>query len=58
LIKVRDIPYGQGEDHAEGITLFSQAGTSEPDSILVVYDSAAKSRQSGTSCVKADIFPL
>lgn len=58
LLKVRDVPYGQGDDHAEGMTLFSPAGGREPDSLLVVYDAASRSRQFGNSGVKADIFLL
>jgi hypothetical protein len=57
LEKVMDIPYGQGEDHAEGITLFSPGG-GEPGSLMVVYDSASKDRQLGDSGMKADIFAL
>jgi hypothetical protein len=54
---VMHIPYGKGEDHAEGISIFS-AKTSEPDSILVVYDSASESRFIGDNSVTADIFSL
>jgi hypothetical protein len=54
---VMDIPYRKGEDHAEGISLFSTAGGA-PDSILVVYDAASKSRCQGESTLRADIFPL
>ncbi|HTE20514.1 MAG TPA: DUF3616 domain-containing protein, partial [Armatimonadota bacterium] len=54
---VLEIPYGQGVDHAEGIALFSPDG-GEPDSILVVYDSACESRQPGDSTMMADVFAL
>lgn len=57
LEKVIDIPYGQGVDHAEGMTLFSTNG-SEADSVLIVYDSASKNYKTGISTAKADIFPL
>jgi hypothetical protein len=57
LPKIRDIPYGQGEDHAEGLTLFSPDGH-EASSVLIVYDSASKSRQTGENGIMADIFPL
>ncbi|MGH9940095.1 MAG: DUF3616 domain-containing protein [Blastocatellia bacterium] len=53
--KVKDIPYGQGKDHAEGMTLFSN-DTQGAESFLIVYDSASKSRLLGESSVKADIF--
>jgi len=53
--KVKDIPYGHGEDHAEGMTLFSN-DTQGAESFLIVYDSASKSRLLGESSVKADIF--
>jgi len=53
--KVKDIHYGQGEDHAEGMTLFSNDNQGA-ESFLIVYDSASKSRLLGESSVKADIF--
>jgi hypothetical protein len=57
LSEAETVPFGQGDDHAEGMTLFS------PDkqgakSLLVVYDSVAKSRLLGKTKVTADIFPL
>jgi uncharacterized protein DUF3616 len=57
LERVLDVPYGQGVDHAEGMTLFSSDG-GRAHSLLVVYDSASESRQSGGSAVAADVFPL
>jgi Protein of unknown function (DUF3616) len=57
LERVLDVPYGQGVDHAEGMTLFSPDG-GRAHSLLVVYDSASESRQSGGSAVAADVFPL
>ncbi|MBC7962332.1 MAG: DUF3616 domain-containing protein [Steroidobacteraceae bacterium] len=57
LERVLDIPYGQDVDHAEGMTLFSQDGGTAR-SLLVVYDSASESRQSGESTVTADVFLL
>ncbi|MFN6540092.1 MAG: DUF3616 domain-containing protein [Nostoc sp. EkiNYC01] len=53
---VQDIPYGVREDHAEGITLFQDI-TGVP-SILVVYDSPAKTRLVGNGGVIADVFGL
>ncbi|WHZ29379.1 MAG: hypothetical protein OJF51_004181 [Nitrospira sp.] len=55
LERVLDVPYGQGVDHAEGMTLFSPDGGAAR-SLLVVYDSASKNRQSGRSAVAADVF--
>lgn len=57
LPKVRNIPYGKGRDHAEGLTLFSPDG-SEANSILVVYDSVSKKRQTGENGLIADMFFL
>ena len=57
LKRVLDVPYGQGVDHAEGMTLFSPDGGAAR-SLLVVYDSASKNRQSGRSTVAADVFLL
>jgi hypothetical protein len=54
---VLDIPYGQGDDHAEGMTLFSADG-GKTQALLVVYDATAKQRKRGESAVAADIFPL
>jgi hypothetical protein len=57
LERVLDVPYGQGVDHAEGMTLFSlDGGTAR--SLLVVYDSASESRQLGESTAVADVFLL
>ncbi|AVH69574.1 DUF3616 domain-containing protein [Nostoc sp. 'Lobaria pulmonaria (5183) cyanobiont'] len=53
---VQDIPYGNREEHAEGMALFQDvAGI---PSLLVVYDSPAKSRLVGDSGVIADVFKL
>jgi hypothetical protein len=53
---VQDIPYGNREEHAEGMTLFEDvAGI---PSILVVYDSPAKTRLVGDDSVMADVFML
>lgn len=57
LERVLDVPYGQGVDHAEGLTLFSPDGGTAR-SLLVVYDTASKNRQSGRNTVAADVFPL
>jgi len=57
LERVLDVPYGQGVDHAEGMTLFSPDGGTAR-SLLVVYDSASESRQLGESTAAADVFLL
>jgi len=53
---VQDIPYGNREDRAEGVTLFQDI-TGIP-SVLVVYDSPAKTRLVGDGGVIADVFGL
>jgi len=55
LERVLDVPYGQGVDHAEGLTLFSLSGD-QASSFLVVYDSASAARQVGGGTMTADIF--
>lgn len=57
LERVLEVPCGQGEDHAEGMTLFSPDG-GEANSLLVVYDSTSERRQVGESAVTADVFSL
>lgn len=57
LERVLDLPYGQGADHAEGMTLFSPDGGAA-QSLLVVYDSTSESRRLGGSAVAADVFLL
>ena len=53
---VQDIPYGNRQEHVEGMTLFEDvAGI---PSLLVVYDSPAKTRLVGDSGVIADVFKL
>lgn len=57
LQRVLDVPYGEGTDHAEGMTLFAPNG-GQAHSLLVVYDAAAERRKSGRSTVTADILEL
>jgi hypothetical protein len=53
---VQDIPYGNRDDHAEGMTLFEDiCGV---PSLLVVYDSPAKARLVDDRSVIADVFQL
>jgi len=56
LNAVMDIPHGNGNDHAEGICLFTQ-GHSEP-ALLVVYDEADPKRLRDAQTVIADLFAL
>ncbi|AFZ13000.1 hypothetical protein Cri9333_2123 [Crinalium epipsammum PCC 9333] len=53
---VMNLPYGDGEDHAEGMTLFD--AIAKQHSLLVVYDSPAQTRLKGESEVLADVFKL
>jgi Protein of unknown function (DUF3616) len=55
--RVLEVPYGQGVDHAEGMTVFAPDGGTIR-SLLVVYDAASESRQVGASTVAADVFCL
>jgi hypothetical protein len=48
------LPYGEGDDHAEGIGLLDDGG----DRLLVVYDSPAPSRLEGAGRVTADVVRL
>lgn len=57
LQRALEVPYGEGVDHAEGMTLFAPDG-GEASTLLVVYDAAAEERKSGKSAVTADIFKL
>lgn len=57
LERVLEVPYGQGEDHAEGMTLFTPDGGTAR-ALLVVYDAASPRRQVGDRAIIADVFPL
>jgi hypothetical protein len=48
-----DAPFGEGEDHAEGITVFDDGR-----SALVLYGSPAGKRKTGRHEIKADVFRL
>jgi hypothetical protein len=56
VVKILDVPYGTGEDHAEGMT-FNQ-GSGERRSLLLVYDSPSPSRMGGQASFIADAFDL
>lgn len=53
LVKVLEIPHHNGEDYAEGITLFHPSA-GDADALLVVYDSVSTQRQIGESTVTVD----
>lgn len=53
---VLEIPYGNSDDHAEGMTLFTDL--TQVPSLLVVYDSPASTRLEGDGDVIADVFKL
>lgn len=53
---VMEIPYGVGDDHAEGMTLFADIAKSP--SLLVLYDAPAQTRLKGDSDLLADVFKL
>lgn len=57
LVKVMDIPHNNGEDYAEGITLF-RTGRGVADALLVVYDAVSPQRQIGESTVNVDLVAL
>jgi hypothetical protein len=54
--KVLDVPYGAGEDHAEGMTF--RQGADGTRSLLVVYDSPSPARIREAACFIADAFDL
>lgn len=57
LERVLALPFGQGVDHPEGISLFSSQDGKE-QGLLVVHDSASPSRQIGDSTLVADVYAL
>ena len=57
LDKVLELPFGQGVDHPEGMSLFPGKDGEEAE-LLVVHDSAAPSRQIGDSTLVADVYPI
>lgn len=57
LQRVLEVPYGDGVDHAEGITLLSATGGAKE--LLVVYDSPSPSRlHDGGAAIDAEIFAI
>jgi hypothetical protein len=57
LEKVLEVPFGQGNDHAEGMCLF-ESGEQLGEVLLILYDSAAQSRKHGDTDVEGDLFIL
>jgi hypothetical protein len=55
LFPIQDIPYGKGNDRAEGMTIFSNDGKR---SLLVVYDAPGDMHRWGEATAKADMFDL
>jgi hypothetical protein len=51
---IMDLPFGEREEHAEGITLFNEI--IDETALLVVYDSPAAVRLVGDGGVTADVF--
>lgn len=51
-----EVPYGDGDDHAEGMTLFNSI-TNSP-SLLMLYDAPAQQRLQGDHDLVADVFQL
>ena len=55
LTRELDLPYGLGDDHAEGLGLL---GPAEDPRLLVVYDSPSAARLTEDGCVTADVVRL
>lgn len=56
ISRLLDLPYGAGDDHAEGITVLD-GGEGGNRQLLVVYDSPAPERLDGDAII-ADLVPL
>ncbi|MHC8314693.1 DUF3616 domain-containing protein [Pseudomonas sp. LB3P31] len=54
---VLEVPFGEGNDHAEAMCLF-ESGEQRGETLLILYDSAAQSRKHGDSDVEGDLFIL
>ncbi|MCE5981521.1 DUF3616 domain-containing protein [Pseudomonas sp. LF19] len=57
LETVLEVPFGKGDDHAEGMCLFKSAEESR-ELLLIVYDAAAQRRKHGDRSVEGDLFTL
>lgn len=51
------MPFGQGDDHAEGMCLFDVAEEAG-EGLLIVYDAVAPRRKQGDLSVEGDLFIL
>ena len=57
LQEIIQIPYGKGEDHAEGMTRFS-TDNNKTSAVLLVNDAASAASREGDHILKANIFEL
>ncbi|WP_028682369.1 DUF3616 domain-containing protein [Pseudomonas chlororaphis] len=57
LERVLEVPFGQGDDHAEGMCLFDVAEEAG-EGLLIVYDAVAPRRKQGDLSVEGDLFIL
>ncbi|AZC30635.1 hypothetical protein C4K38_2675 [Pseudomonas chlororaphis subsp. piscium] len=57
LERVLEVPFGQGDDHAEGMCLFD-VGEEAGEGLLIVYDAVAPRRKHGDLSVEGDLFIL
>ncbi|MGH8383414.1 DUF3616 domain-containing protein [Pseudomonas sp.] len=57
LETVLEVPFGQGDDHAEGMCLF-ESGAQLGEVLLILYDAAAQRRKHGDTEVEGDLFIL
>ncbi|MBI6896624.1 DUF3616 domain-containing protein [Pseudomonas putida] len=57
LEKVLEVPFGKGDDHAEGLCLY-EPGDGTGAVLLVVYDAAAEQRKQGATGVEGDLFVI
>lgn len=57
LQRVLEVPFGNGDDHAEGMCLF-QSAEKQSELLLIVYDAAAQRRKHGDRSVEGDLFTL
>jgi hypothetical protein len=61
LLKLLDVPVGDGCDHPEGVALWPPArrhARTKRTSVLIVYERPAKTRVVGKSSMRAEIFRL
>jgi len=56
LSRLVEVPFGDGDDHAEGMTLIKSSNNASK--LLIVYDSPSPQRIVGPSAIIADVFDL